>query len=58
MIKHDGGKGDTLIQPKDKEQFDANWDAIFNKKDEKCVNYEVEADNDHVSILATIPFGR
>jgi late competence protein required for DNA uptake (superfamily II DNA/RNA helicase) len=32
MTKHDGGKGDAprpLSIPK--EQFEANWDAIFNK---------------------------
>ena len=33
--KHDGGKGDRPILPKDKEQFDNNWDTIFKKKD-KC----------------------
>ncbi len=26
------GKGNTPIQPKDKQQFDNNWDAIFGKK--------------------------
>jgi len=59
MTTRDGGKGDT---PRplavDQETFEKNWDAIFNKKEEKCINYEIEADNDHVSILATIPFGR
>lgn len=55
----DGGKGDARRPLTiDEEQFNKNWDAIFNKKDEKCVNYEIEADNDHVEILATIPFGR
>jgi hypothetical protein len=27
----DGGKGDTPRPIKDKEQFDKNWDSIFNK---------------------------
>ena len=27
----DGGKGDKQILPKDKEQFDSNWDNIFKK---------------------------
>ena len=58
MTTHDGGKGDAPRPINDKEQFEKNWDAIFNKKEEKCVNYEIEADNDHVAILATIPFGR
>jgi hypothetical protein len=58
MTTRDGGKGDTPRPIKDKEQFDKNWDAIFNKKPEKCINYELEADNDHIEILATIPFGR
>jgi hypothetical protein len=58
MTTHDGGKGDAPRPIQDKEQFDKNWDAIFNKKPEKCVSYEVEADNDHIEILATIPFGR
>ena len=31
MTQHDGGKGDKQITPTDKEQFDKNWDAIFNK---------------------------
>jgi hypothetical protein len=30
--KHPGGKGDRPILPKDQEQFDNNWDAIFKKK--------------------------
>ena len=34
--KHDGGKGDKPILPKDREQFDNNWDAIFNKKKDTC----------------------
>ena len=59
MTQHDGGKGDT---PRplavDQEQFDKNWDTIFNQKPEPCIDYEIEADNDHVEILATIPFGR
>lgn len=58
MTTHDGGKGDAPRPINDKEQFEKNWDAIFNKKEEKCINYEIEADNDHVAILATIPFGR
>jgi hypothetical protein len=59
MTTHDGGKGDAPRPIQNKDQFDKNWDEIFNKsKEEKCVNYEIEADNDHISILATIPFGR
>jgi hypothetical protein len=58
MTAHDGGKGDKLIPPQDKEQFDKNWDAIFNDKPESCIEYGIEADNDHLTILATIPFGR
>jgi hypothetical protein len=30
-MSRDGGKGDTPRPIKDKEQFDKNWDAIFNK---------------------------
>lgn len=30
--RHDGGKGDKPILPKDAEQFDKNWDAIFKKQ--------------------------
>lgn len=57
--KHDGGKGDAPRPLSvDNETFEKNWDAIFNKKEEKCINYEIEADNDHIEILATIPFGR
>jgi len=37
----DGGKGDT---PRplgvSMEVFDANFDAIFKKKNERCINYE------------------
>ena len=41
--KPDGaGKGDAPRPIKDKEQFDKNWEAIFNKKPEKCINYEHE----------------
>jgi len=58
MTVHDGGKGDTLIQPLDKEQFDKNWDTIFNKKPESGITFEIEADNDHAEILATIPFNQ
>lgn len=41
----DGGKGDTprpLGVPL--EQFDANFDAIFKKKPERCINYEKDLD--------------
>lgn len=62
MTKHDGGKGDAQRPLSvDKDEFDKNWDEIFNKpqpKNEQCINYEIEADNDHVEILATIPFGK
>jgi hypothetical protein len=50
---HDGGKGDKQIQPKDQEQFNKNWDEIFNKTKEKS-----ETNNDQATILASIPFGR
>jgi hypothetical protein len=54
--KHDGGKGDA---PRplgvDQKTFENNWDAIFNKKPEKCIKYELEADNDHIEIKANIP---
>ena len=44
------------------DEYRDNWDKIFdknlNQKPEKCINYEIEADNDHAEILATIPFGR
>lgn len=33
--KHPGGKGDRPILPKDQEQFDNNWDAIFKKKEKE-----------------------
>lgn len=59
MTQHDGGKGDAPRPLNvDKEEFDKNWDAIFNKKEEQSINYEIEADNDHIEILATIPFGK
>jgi hypothetical protein len=35
----DGGKGDKQRPIKDKEQFDKNWDAIFNKKEETLEDY-------------------
>jgi hypothetical protein len=51
MATHDGGKGDSqrpLTVPK--EQFDNNWDAIFdknlNKERKPAVDVEVEADRD------------
>jgi hypothetical protein len=56
MTTRDGGKGSDPRPIKDKEQFDKNWDTIFNKKPEKCINYELEADNDHIEIKAKIPF--
>jgi len=31
MANHDGGKGDKQIPPQNREQFEANWDAIFRK---------------------------
>ena len=45
--KHPGGKGDKPILPKDMEQFDNNWDAIFKKKqDTKCCNHECNQGRD------------
>jgi hypothetical protein len=55
MTTHDGGKGDKQIQPADQDQFDKNWDAIF--KQQQSIEFNLEADNDHAEILATIPFG-
>jgi hypothetical protein len=67
MTNHDGGKGDA---PRplgvDQETFDKNWDAIFKNgiptlaelEEQRKIKYELEADNDHIEILATIPFGR
>jgi len=42
--KHDGGKGDRPILPKDAEKFNNNWDLIFKKKkkDEDCKGIETE----------------
>lgn len=61
MTTHDGGKGDTPRPLSvDKETFNTNWDAIFNTPPEKDPYdwLDIEADNDHVEILAKIPFGR
>jgi hypothetical protein len=57
MTTHDGGKGDAPRPISNKEQFEKNWDEIFNKKEE-TIHIEIEADNDHATILASIPFGR
>jgi hypothetical protein len=35
----DGGKGDKQRPINDKEQFDKNWDTIFNKKEETLEDY-------------------
>lgn len=32
------GKGNTPILPKDKEQFDSNWDRIFKKPNKETSN--------------------
>ena len=59
MTTHDGGKGDAKRPlTVDEETFNKNWDAIFNKDDQAKTQFEIEADNDHIEILATIPFGR
>jgi hypothetical protein len=58
MTTHDGGKGDKQIPPKDLEQFEKNWDAIFNQPKPESIEFNIEADNDHAAILATIPFGK
>lgn len=52
----DGGKGDTprpLGVPM--EEFDKNWDEIFNKKEEKKndIQLDIEADNDGQSATVT-----
>jgi len=55
----DGGKGDTPRPLSvDQNTFEENWNRIFNEKPENTVEFDVEADNDHVEILATIPFGK
>lgn len=56
MTTHDGGKGDKQIIPKDQEQFDKNWDNIFNKVEIEVVRLDFETDD--ADILATIPFGK
>jgi len=58
MTTHDGGKGDAPRPISNKDQFDKNWDEIFNKAKEETIHIEVEADNEHATILASIPFGR
>ena len=61
--KHDGGKGD-MPRPigVDQKEFDERWDAIFNNPPpppkDPYAWFDLEADNDHVEILATIPFGK
>ena len=40
--RHDGGKGDKPILPKDREQFDNNWDKIFKAKKTKEPQYPAE----------------
>jgi len=58
MTTHDGGKGDAQRPISNKKQFDKNWDEIFNKTKEETIHFEIEANNDHATILASIPFGR
>jgi hypothetical protein len=66
MTTHDGGKGDAPRPISNKEQFEKNWDDIFGKKiptleeleEQRKIHFEIEADNEHATILATIPFGR
>lgn len=41
-----GGKGSSPRNT-DKNKFDANWDAIFNKDKDKEVDDEREKRNDH-----------
>jgi hypothetical protein len=51
---HDGGKGDAKRPLTiDEEQFNKNWDAIFNTDDKSKTPSEDESE-----ILNTIPFGR
>ncbi len=59
MSNHEGGKGDAR-RPLgiDEEQFNKNWDAIFNKDGQNETQFEIEADNDNIAIKATIPFGK
>jgi hypothetical protein len=54
MTTHDGGKGDKQIQPKNQEQFDKNWDEIFNKG----IPTLEELEEQREKLLASIPFGR
>jgi hypothetical protein len=46
--KHDGGKGDKPILPKDAEQFDKNWDAIFKKPKKDKAQQALEDAVDYV----------
>lgn len=43
--RHDGGKGDRPILPKNQEKFDSNWDNIFKKpKTGPCQNHDKESE--------------
>lgn len=47
--RHQGGKGDRPILPKDQKTYDSNWDQIFKKKqDEQC---EGEKPKDESSVV-------
>jgi len=58
MTTRDGGKGDSPRPIQNRDEFEKNWDRIFKEAEEEKVKLELELDNDHASILATIPFGR
>jgi len=59
MTTRDGGKGDTPRPLSiEQDEFEKNWNRIFNEAKEEAIKLEIEADNDHATILATIPFGR
>jgi hypothetical protein len=44
MTRHDGGKGDKQIAPQNQEQFEANWDTIFNKEPRLLANRIITPD--------------
>jgi len=58
MTTRDGGKGDSPRPIQNRDEFEKNWDRIFKEAEEEKVKLELEFDNDHAEILATIPFGR
>ena len=53
----DGGKGDKPRPFTDKEQFDKNWDEIFNKnlnkEKEKNIEVSLDIENDSQEVTVT-----